>query len=317
MTGRLMGGYSSTKAQEMIQFFAVPGASGKIRLKIEKPLAASSVTIRYKTIPWVSADTINSGTFVANITDDTAYKGPNQWYEMPGLTNGTAYYFKAFTAPNTLLGMNETVCKAGGLTVEYTFDNVSGTTVYDTSGNGKNGTLSNISMVPGKVGNAGKADGNGYCTVPTSAVNYTERTACFFLTPGTLRSGSQSTRIVELEGPGMTTGAMWVCNTDSSHLMLQAIGTATITIPVDINAESWFAMSNSGNVSKFYKDGSLLEAKTGTKTTNQFTDNPCIFNGRSPSSSIGSSSTIDQFRYFNRALEDYELANLYNNGKGC
>lgn len=47
-----------------------------------------------------------------------------------------------------------------GLIAEYLFDNVSGSTVYDTSGNGLNGTASNVSYYEGKHGIAAYFNGN-------------------------------------------------------------------------------------------------------------------------------------------------------------
>ena len=41
----------------MIQFFAMPGSSGKIRLKVQKPSDSDGVMIRQKSSAWVSGDT--------------------------------------------------------------------------------------------------------------------------------------------------------------------------------------------------------------------------------------------------------------------
>ena len=144
---------------DMVTFFAIPGASGKVRLKLEMPEDANSVMIRYKTTAWESGDTYATGTSVATLTDN--YNLANEWYEVSELTNGTAYYFKAFPYNglyNSTIGENETICKAGGLIAEYTFDSVSGTTLYDTAGS-INATMSDVTLEAGTVGNKGVLNG--------------------------------------------------------------------------------------------------------------------------------------------------------------
>jgi len=50
----------------------------------------------------------------------------------------------------------------------WTFDNISGTTVYDDSGNNNNGTISGAAVVDGVVGKALSSNGTGYVNVGSS-----------------------------------------------------------------------------------------------------------------------------------------------------
>lgn len=302
---RRSGNLPSTAYEgNMIEFFSIPGASGKIRLKVEKPIDADGVMLRHKTTAWANGDTKDTGTLVANITDDTNYKGANQWYESTGLTNGTAYYFKAFPhksgAYNETIGQNETVCKAGSLFSEYTMDSISGSTINDTSGNSRNGSLGGCVSASATIGNgidkassATSAQINSFPSTPMSFsfIIKTNRNGYPFY----LYNGSYGLLSVNYNGS-----------------QIQFSGSSPLSFSVASGSTNHFVVIIAGNTGTVYMNGA--NQGTYTMTTSGITYK--YFCGANSSSDL-SCGIVDQFRIYDRELELYEIANIYNGGAGC
>lgn len=315
----------------MVKFFAIPGTTGKVRLKVEKPADSIGVMIRYKTTAWSSGDTKDTGTLLATITDDSNYKDANEWYEVSGLTDGTAYYFKAFPfssgSYNETIGVNETVCKAGGLVLEYTMDSVSGSTLYDTGGS-QNGTLSNITFESQKIG-------NGAVLASTPSLT------------GTFANAFGTIKEVNFWGAfnNSAFGYLFALYTYSNFsLQNVTIGDSTVTdLVISFNASDGGYLAgkkitiskdtvmrnyslvwgnnalNDANFKAFINnvaqtlDSITTSGSAETPTNNNFT----IFKRNTLAQDYLTNSKTDQIRFFSRELESYERANLYNGGAGC
>jgi len=300
--------------ENMIKFFAMPSSSGKIRLKVEKPAGSTGAMLRYKTTAWTSGDTKDTGTLIASITDDTAYKDANEWYEVTSLTDGTAYYFKAFpyldSQYNETIGVNETICKAGGLYLEYTMDSISGTTVNDTSGNARNGIATSVTYGVGVVGNQAISDAStDKILLPSMPTLTSGFTLTVFATPSSVALANsilfdnwQLNSRVTLDK--RYSNLLVTLNNDETHTHSVSIDTPMFVACGLNSATGCFIQFNNEAVINFSSSRSAAA------------DNlPYLLANR-----VGTGGYIgkaDQFRIFSRPLESYERANLYNGGAGC
>jgi hypothetical protein len=310
---------------EMIQFFTIPGPSsadgvtGDIWIKVEKPVEASSVMIRYKTEPWTDDDNVDIGILVTTVTDDTPYRGPNQWFKATGLDVVPEYHFKAFPdgawAP---AGINETKCKAGGLVAEYTFDSISGTTLYDSSGNGYNAVLTNMLSEAGIIGEAGRSAGNGYVTAPAEVigVNKSGTTITGFLNIKNI-AGSLANSIVTFAGPAPTSNAPMAIFFGQGTKFWLGNGAEDVEYSfanLELNTPTFFACGHNPSSTTYLSINNIGKKTQPFGTRYNYKNQLFVFDSDSRYYTNGS---LDQVRFWSRVLEDYELTNLYNGGAGC
>ena len=148
----------------MAIFTAMPGKTGInpfARFQVKLPNGADSVDIRYKDTAWTEGDDENTGTRIAELTDDTDLYGAFQWYEpeITGKSNGDFIYVKAFPKRsgmiNRVIGANEVATSIGMLIHEYIPSDISGASVPDNVGsiNGSGVNLSK-SAGTGKIGDS-------------------------------------------------------------------------------------------------------------------------------------------------------------------
>jgi hypothetical protein len=310
---------------QLRQFFAIPGQSGVVRLKIEMDPVMTSVMVRYKASPWIVGDTINTGTHVATLADDSNTSGDNQWLEVTGLEDGTEYFYKAFPASfgiiNSDIGVNETKGIAGGLQAEWTGDSISGSTINDTSGNNRNITGINVTFVPGVVGNAINGNGNAQARLlSVSILNVANRSITAFIKFNLLGSSNQTLLDVDGHNAGLTAspGKMCRINYNGANQMIQILsgGSPSLTYNIRENVGDIYFISiiNENGVSSLYVNGELkISGIAGSGITTESA--PTIL-------SLGINTNhangwIDQLRVFNRALTDDEIKTLYNGGAGC
>ena len=300
----------------MIQFFAIPGASGKVRLKVEKPVGSDGAMLRYKTSAWTSGDTKDTGTLIASVTDDSSYDGANEWYEVSGLTNGTAYYFKAFpysgTSYNETIGANESHSKAGGLELEYTMDSISGSTLNDTSGNSRNGTIYDASATTGIVGNGMTAAGTSH------------RIASAYMAPSSSRTITAIVKMPSTTTTALQTGLVYYgsagfcyfgINVSGYEMQCNANDGGIFTKSYSANATCILAFGTTSDTAAWAKfDGDGRVTGSGTKNTNT-SQNDLLNNAAITARYMR--GILDQYRVWSRSLEDYELDNIYNGGMGC
>ncbi len=319
----LNGGRNSEYSDNMILFTAIPGKSGTIRLRINPAATAEGVLIKRSTSPYDDSG-ISWGDEVIDITDWSDCDGNNEWYDDndggTGLANGTRYYYKAFpyvgSTYNVADGHNETSCKAGGLLFEFTYDSISGSTLEDTSGNGNDGTNVNVSTDTGKVGEGGDYNGSSAWTIIDGIISAAQMDASFTIT-GVAKTDSASSEDDILCGHQYR--GLWTGFDSSRHLYMNLYNggdhLATGATAVSVGELNSFAFWRSKS------SGMAVYLNNVIDGTSSYTGNAAAY---SYGSRVGAyrlgfdggqlNGMIDQLRFFTRALEDYEMTNIYNLG---
>ena len=316
----MLGGVDKEYIDNMESFFAIPGASTKIRLKIDMPDSADGVMIRRSTSPYDNSG-ITWGDEVANITDDTSYDGDNEWYEDAGLTNGTRYYYKAFpykgSQYNETNAENETSSKAGGLLFEYTFDSVSGSTLYDTSGNAHHGINTNVTLESGLVGQRGVYNGSSSKSVINNCMSASQMDSDFTIAMVITVDSIGSEHVL---WSGHQYRGIWFSVDSSGHLRLDLYDGSP-------HQATSARVLSSGTiyrviVTRSKSTGLKLYVNSIDDGSNSFTGNANTYSGNTQlgmytTASTPHDGTIEQVRGWSRVLESYELSNLYNGGDYC
>ena len=316
----MLGGIDKEYTDDMDSFFAVPGISGKIRLKIKMPATAEGVMIRRSTSAYDGSG-IAWGDLVTNITDDALYSGDNEWYKDDdggiGLSNGTQYFYKAFpylgSAYNVIGGNNESSCKAGGGEHEYSGDNVSGSTLIDTF-DSQNGAATDITYPSGKVGNCMDPNNSGSPSIAVDIFSPTEInqdwTMSFWLKCNDATSDGSFDEVLSMAGGGRFSAYQY-----NSQIAFEGRDTSSTGVSVFCTAPTTWAhivyVRDKANGISLYVNNILVDSDPSTV---DFYD---IFGSDSLLGDADFNGLIDQIRWYSRVLEAYEIANLYNGGDGC
>lgn len=208
---------------------------------------------------------------------------------------------------------------------------VSGTTVYDRSGIGNNGTMSGSPTVtPGKNGQALKFDGSSYVSGVAPALSVPVTISAWYKidpnstlytntakneTIAMLRSGSANYEafIIRITNTSLNILRAVVCSLDNTSGTCQSATGTTNLWGNDgwIHVVGVFASNTSRTV---YVNG----VSEGTDTISKDVQTTTLYAG------VGTSSTtlqhyaegsIDDIRVYNRTLSDSEIATLYNIGR--
>ena len=220
-----------------------------------------------------------------------------------------------------------------GLQALYTFDDGSGTTLTDSSGNGKNGTINEAVWASGKNGSGLKFDGvNDYVSVPLMNNDEISIAAWFY-------KDSKDTTYADAIFGG------WRWNSDSQlhegfDLRFYQKSPDTINFIVVTQDNSGYrttktAQKNLGNSvgswyhvvgtynkttgeQKLYVNGQLVNTQNHTagNTVVPYTMNANMRIGHSRVNNGYFNGTIDDMRIYNKPLSSQEVQGLYNNGTG-
>ncbi len=207
-----------------------------------------------------------------------------------------------------------------GLIGYWTFDEGSGTTAYDYSGNGNTGTTGGTTIILGKVGNARSFNGvtdnvnAGTNTILNQTNNLTVAAWVY-------NQETRAYKIVLSRGKYQADGWYWWL--DSSGWRITINNTGTSGGPqsgVIIQNNAWHHMvmviDNVNLKTYFYYDGQLKT--TGT--------NPFVFAGNASQKFIAGDysdylgtytwmGSLDDIRVYNRALSAEEILAIYNTTK--
>ena len=205
-----------------------------------------------------------------------------------------------------------------GLVAWYKFDETSGTTASDSSGNGKTGTLVNgPTWGTGKISGAVVLDGSDdYVSLPTGLVSsITDFTVCAWVR---LDANNGWNRIFDF-GTG-TSNYMFLSPSAGGGPLRYAITTTgngseqVMDGPAALPTGGWqhVAVTLSGTTGKLYLNSALVQTNTS------MTLNPSSM-GSTNQNYVGKSQwgdplfdgKIDDFRIYNRALSASEIAQIY------
>jgi len=278
---------------------------------------------------------------------DNSSKGPNQWatietsrFDDNGqlgdrifLVTSALWDIDFYMAYNidyiyaAFSNSNITRIHMGGLEVEYTMDSVSGTTVNDTSGNNRNATLNatNTIFVAGKVGNAMQVNTTttlmanlgltaGYNMFPNS-----DFTVTFWVDT---RVGNQIFSIIanttnfdsalQFSLRYNSTSGLWITRSPTQGTYTDIAITPTIPLSAVQNREFFMCIRRVGGNLQIRVDNHRMTVSA----FNIENTNTRIFRlANVPANPMH--GRIDQVRMWSRSLEDFEVDNLYNGGKGC
>lgn len=212
---------------------------------------------------------------------------------------------------------------SGGPVGWWKLDETSGTNASDSSGNGNDGTLTNMSgneWTTGQIDGALEFDGNNDCVSCGDLRPITAYTAAAWIKADNLAgSGDQNTYGFTImasahSGQGYP---LWltVGKGGATEVTLRAFESSTTghtTTNANLNTVDWFhivATAIKGSTAKVYVNG--IEKLSFTASTTNWTDTFTIGDLR-PNRLICFDGTIDDVRIYNRALSADEITALYN-----
>ncbi|MEO7100571.1 MAG: LamG-like jellyroll fold domain-containing protein, partial [Luteolibacter sp.] len=284
---------------------ATPG-DAQVALAWSATSGAASYNVKRSTVSGGPYTLIASGLTAPNYLDNT-------------VANATTYYY-VITAVNvggegsasTELGATPNLLRA-----HLRFDEISGTTATDTSGNGWNGTLvGGSTWTTGKINNAVSLSGTtNYATLPSGVV--AGLSDCTLMTWVKLNSFSTWARIFDL-GTGTTNYMFLAPQGPTAKRIRFAIRTpleneqqinSTVNTPVG----AWFhvAVTFSGSVGTLYVNGAVAGTNTGmTLTPSSLGLTTRNYLGKSQFNDPYLNGSLDEFQIYGRALSAAEISAL-------
>lgn len=195
-----------------------------------------------------------------------------------------------------------------GLVAAYSFDEGTGTTVADSSGNGNHGTVNATSWTPGRFGQALAFNGtSSWVTVNDS--NSLDLTSGMTLEAWVFptRFGAWNTVVMKersgglayalgVDGSGLPDAYIWVNNQFNSVLG---------SMPLALNTWAHLAISFDASVLRLYVNGSQVASRNVSGSL-PVTGNPLRIGGNSVWSEWFNGS-IDEVRIYNRPLSQSEI----------
>jgi chitodextrinase/glucose/arabinose dehydrogenase len=232
-----------------------------------------------------------------------------------GLAASTSYSYRvrAGDAGGNLSGysnvVSATTAAATGLVAAYAFNEASGTTVADASGNANSGAINGATWVAGKYGGALSFNGTSNVVVinNSSSLALTNRmTLEAWVMPTAAQSGWHAIMQKEVDA--------YFLHASGAGAPLAPTGGGTFNGAVDyfaaptalaVNAWSHVALTWDGSIMRLYINGVEAENKARTGTL-QSTTTPLRIGGNSPYGEMFL-GLIDEVRIYNRALSAAEI----------
>lgn len=251
----------------------------------------------------------------------------NGTYLFVGEENGDLHALSGFNCTNPQVASNFTHIVPNGLLAHWRLDENSGTTAYDTSGNGYDGTMSGgvdatNDSVTGAVRNAISFDGPS--TINNIAIAYDTwqaLSADFSLAawvkfdPAKATSGS-GYRVISSQMSPTAHYFLRVENVSDSRVpqfgVRGATGALTMTGTTDINDGNWhyIVATRTGNAHRLYLDG-VQEDTTRVANTGAIDTGQDLHIGAYNTTSENFPGFIDDVRLYNRAIDEEEITKLY------
>jgi beta-galactosidase len=270
---------------------------------------------------WVNLSDYTGTAGETPITFNVTAGNLNQTFQIGARENGfdmDKFVFGTSGTAFTVADLDAGALASNDPVVHLRFDETSGTTATDSSGNGWNGTLINgptwASGSNGRINNAVSLDGSDdYVTLLSGVVsNLNDFTISVWVK---LNSVSTSSRLFDF-GTG-TNNYMFLTPSSNSAVRFAirtpGVGEQTISGTTALPAGAWthVLVTLSGSTGKLYVNGApvgtnssmtLFPSSLGNTTSNYI--------GRSQFDDPYLNGYVDEFQIFNRALSDTEIAVL-------
>jgi len=212
---------------------------------------------------------------------------------------------------------------------------MNGTTAYDRSGAGNNGTLTNgPTRTIGKIGQALRFDGaDDYVDAgsASSLDNITQMTMTAWIKPNSLGENG-SGRIIDKDGTSFAGRMLYVCSSgtcgvNNSLRFARGFGTTDGTWTTTADAVSmgvWqfvaitYDDSSVSNDPVFYVNGSVVSSSENSTPVGSAETTEASYNwviGNRPAGDRSFDGSIDEVRVYNRILSVNEITALYNQGR--
>jgi hypothetical protein len=182
------------------------------------------------------------------------------------------------------------------------FNEGTGTTLEDSSGNGRTGAISNATWTTGQFGQALNFTGNGVVNLGDFDLTG-PFTVMAWMQTRSLYAGTCGSLVMKALDYGFE-----LCGSQLAA-KIAAGGTnwsATVSQPfttADLNVWKHVAMTYDGTTLRFYIGGALINSAAGAHTTN---NNPLLFGRWNPASEYWN-GLIDEVRIYSRALSQAEV----------
>jgi hypothetical protein len=193
-----------------------------------------------------------------------------------------------------------------GLLAQYGFNDGSGTVLRDSSGNGRNGSITGATWVAGKFGQALNFDGNDFVNLGDFDLTGSFTVMGWLQTLSRFTNGCASF-VMKAFDYGFE-----ICQ---SRLIAEVASgtswTAAVSQPLtnaDLNTWKHVAMTYDGTTVRFYVNGTFIGQANGAHTQN---NNSLLFGRWTPSSEFWN-GLMDEVRIFNRVLSPAEIQSLMN-----
>ncbi len=220
------------------------------------------------------------------------------------------------TLTNYQVKINTDVFNETGLVGSWHFNENSGTTIIDSSGNGNNGIITETKVAAGKFGNARNFNGTSdYVAVQDSpSLRISNYTVEVWIKP----NGVPNEEWKGIVGKPGRNFNMWLNNDGYIHHRFHnstSTNSGIADTPVgSITWDAWnyIVITNDGTTAKTYING--IERASGSSGGSQTIDNTILYMGRNLDGSSANyfNGIIDGVRIYNRALSATEISNHYD-----
>jgi hypothetical protein len=234
------------------------------------------------------------------------------------------YYLASHFGPKTNCREDPGSCIDYGLVGYWSFDEGAGTTAYDASGKGNNGTIYGAKWTNGKFGQALSFDGrDDYVEIGELAPTYMtigawiKTTSTTYNLPIVAKLDKTNFRgfflTINANWPGVIVGSIRFALYDTSNM------DRCQTSNLNVNDGNWhyIVATYDGSYGKIYLDGTLVKSCSHTAGYTNPTTEPLLI-GRHSKYSVDNTlyfnGLIDEVRIYNRALSEEEIRYLYNRG---
>ena len=191
----------------------------------------------------------------------------------------------------------------------WKFDEDTGTTANDSSGNGNTGTVSNGSWLPGKINCCLSFNGTSSSVADTSASGLPAANAAQTVSCWMYVSATPSAKATALAVSGSSSGVYIGYNSSTTFGVWTYSGTLLVSTTTLPSADAWHFITYtlSGSTNTLYIDGTSVNTSTTATNTGAAT---ALTAGMTPGGTNYFSGDLDEIRVYNRALSAAEISGL-------